>query len=158
MILPFRFTLVDKVLRYGGCKTGEASLGVLRGASTRSPTKPSVRCTMLCPFSLRLAKPHERSLVAGAPEILMAAAIDKRWKRRRERLWPWLLLHVRCVRVPAIVADNGGYDSAELVTQLQAAHAAGNKSYGLDMYNGTIGVHEGNGVRESFESKASART
>ena len=39
-------------------------------------------------------------------------------------------------QMPAIIADNGGYDSAELVTQLRAKHAAGNSTYGLDMYNG----------------------
>jgi T-complex protein 1 subunit beta len=56
-------------------------------------------------------------------------------------------------QLPAIVADNGGYDSAELVTQLRAAHAAGKASHGLDMYQGTIGDMEALGVRESFQSK-----
>jgi T-complex protein 1 subunit beta len=56
-------------------------------------------------------------------------------------------------QMPTIVADNGGYDSAELVTQLRAAHAAGNNSYGLDMYNGKIGCMDELGVRESFKSK-----
>ena len=37
-------------------------------------------------------------------------------------------------QMPAIVADNGGYDSAELVTQLRAKHPSGGNTWGLDMY------------------------
>jgi T-complex protein 1 subunit beta len=85
----------------------------------------------------------------------MAAAIDKRWKRRREKkaLAKAALLHVRCV--PAIVADNGGYDSAELVARLQAAHAAGNKVLQCDVIQWNIGdMLKEMGV-ESFEKQAS---
>ena len=56
-------------------------------------------------------------------------------------------------QLPAIVADNGGYDSAELVTQLRAAHASGKSTYGLDMYNGSIADMTELGVAESFKSK-----
>ena len=60
-------------------------------------------------------------------------------------------------QLPAIVADNGGYDSAELITQLTAAHAAvpdGEQcSLGLDMYNGVVGDMKELGVMESFKSK-----
>ncbi len=58
-------------------------------------------------------------------------------------------------QLPSIVADNGGYDSAELVSQLRAAHASGNNAYGLDMYNGSIADMEELGVMESFKSKLS---
>jgi T-complex protein 1 subunit beta len=33
--------------------------------------------------------------------------------------------------LPKIIADNGGYDSSELVAQLRAAHNAGNRTAGL---------------------------
>jgi len=56
-------------------------------------------------------------------------------------------------QLPTIVADNGGYDSAELITQLRAAHASGQKTYGLDMYNGSVGDMQKLGVMESFKSK-----
>ena len=57
------------------------------------------------------------------------------------------------LQLPMVVADNGGYDAAELVTQLQAAHSAGKSSYGLDMTNGTIASMEDLGVMESYKSK-----
>jgi T-complex protein 1 subunit beta len=57
------------------------------------------------------------------------------------------------LQLPMIVADNGGYDAAELVTQLRAAIASGKKSSGLNMNNGTIGDMEELGVMESYRSK-----
>lgn len=56
-------------------------------------------------------------------------------------------------QMPAIIADNGGYDSAELVTQLRAKHAAGGSTWGLDMYQGKIADMIELGVMESFKSK-----
>lgn len=61
-------------------------------------------------------------------------------------------------QLPSIVADNGGYDSAELVSQLRAAHASGSNTYGLDMYNGSIADMQELGVMESFKSKLSVLT
>ena len=57
------------------------------------------------------------------------------------------------LQLPMIVADNGGYDAAELVTQLRAAHAAGKSSFGLNMTNGSIGNMDDLGVMESYKSK-----
>jgi len=56
-------------------------------------------------------------------------------------------------QMPSIIADNGGYDSAELVTQLRAKHAAGGNTWGLDMYEGKIADMIDLGVMESFKSK-----
>ena len=55
--------------------------------------------------------------------------------------------------LPAIIADNGGFDSSELVARLRAAHAAGQATAGLDMTNGDIADMTKLGVRESFKSK-----
>ena len=36
-------------------------------------------------------------------------------------------------QLPTIIADNAGFDSVELVSQLRAAHTQGNKFAGLSM-------------------------
>jgi len=36
-----------------------------------------------------------------------------------------------CVQLPTIIADNGGYDSADLITKLRAAHTDGKSTHGL---------------------------
>eukprot|EP01106_Pelomyxa_sp_JSP_P012723 TRINITY_DN35_c0_g1_i7.p1 TRINITY_DN35_c0_g1~~TRINITY_DN35_c0_g1_i7.p1 ORF type:complete len:137 (+),score=60.92 TRINITY_DN35_c0_g1_i7:52-411(+) len=62
--------------------------------------------------------------------------------------------YARALRaIPTIIADNAGYDSAELVTQLRAAHAAGNKLAGLDMKKGAIGNMQELGVIEPLKVK-----
>ncbi|GMI24965.1 hypothetical protein TeGR_g7977 [Tetraparma gracilis] len=89
-----------------------------------------------------LRPPHQSSAVdAEAPKIPGKKAIAMEAFARALR------------QMPTIVADNGGYDSAELVTQLRASHAAGKTNYGLDMYNGCVADMDTLGVRESFKSK-----
>ncbi|EAW97228.1 chaperonin containing TCP1, subunit 2 (beta), isoform CRA_a [Homo sapiens] len=55
--------------------------------------------------------------------------------------------------LPTIIADNAGYDSADLVAQLRAAHSEGNTTAGLDMREGTIGDMAILGITESFQVK-----
>ena len=62
------------------------------------------------------------------------------------------------LQLPMIVADNGGYDAAELVTKLRAAHAGGDSTAGLDMTQGTIGNMQELGIMESFKSKLQVLT
>jgi chaperonin GroEL (HSP60 family) len=57
--------------------------------------------------------------------------------------------------LPTIIADNAGYDSTELVTQLRAQHFQGNSTAGLDMTNGTIGDVAKLGIVESLKVKLS---
>ena len=56
-------------------------------------------------------------------------------------------------QMPSIIADNGGYDSAELVSDLRQAHHNGNKNAGLDMDKGEVGDMITLGIRESYKSK-----
>ena len=41
-------------------------------------------------------------------------------------------------QLPTIIADNGGFDSSQLVAELRATHAEGNKTMGLDMEQGRV--------------------
>ena len=60
-------------------------------------------------------------------------------------------------QLPTIIADNGGFDSSELTTNLRAMHAAGDKNAGLNMKDGTVGDMWDLGVRESYKSKLQVR-
>lgn len=40
--------------------------------------------------------------------------------------------------LPTTIADNAGYDSAQLVSELRAAHARGNTSKGLSKFLGFV--------------------
>merc|ERR550519_909557 len=56
-------------------------------------------------------------------------------------------------QLPTIIADNAGYDSSELVSQLRAAHNSGQKTAGLDMTNAKIECMSNLGITESFKVK-----
>lgn len=55
--------------------------------------------------------------------------------------------------LPTAIADNAGYDSAQLVSELRAAHAQGKSSIGLDMEKGKIGDMKELGITESYAVK-----
>lgn len=56
-------------------------------------------------------------------------------------------------RIPMILADNGGYDSIDLVAELRVAHHNGESSTGFDMYQGKVADMRDLGVYESYKSK-----
>lgn len=56
-------------------------------------------------------------------------------------------------QLPTIIADNGGYDSSELVAHLRSAHNNGQSTFGLNMDNGTIADMRERGIVESFKLK-----
>ena len=56
-------------------------------------------------------------------------------------------------QLPTIIADNGGYDSNELMSQLRAKHANGESTKGLDMELGTVGDVKELGITESYMVK-----
>lgn len=144
----------DKVIRLGGCKSGEACTIVLRGASSHvlDEAERSLH-DALCILQATIKDP--RSICGGGcTETLMAQAIDREVENTPGKKALAMSAFARALRqMPAIIADNGGYDSAELVTQLRAKHAAGHSTYGLDMYNGVIADMSDLGVMESFKSK-----
>lgn len=50
-------------------------------------------------------------------------------------------------RLPAAVADNAGYDSADLIARLRASHAQGESTMGLGMYScGQLWYDNGNDI------------
>ena len=144
----------DKVIRFGGCKSGEACSIVLRGASSHvlDEAERSLH-DALCILTATVKEPRI-ICGGGCTEVLMAQAIDRQVESTPGKKALAMSSFARALRqLPAIVAGNGGYDSAELVTQLRAAHASGKNTHGLDMYNGTICDMVELGVAESFKSK-----
>ena len=148
-----------KVLRLGGCKSGAACTIVLRGSSHHllDEAERSLH-DALCILAATLKHPR-RIYGGGCTEVAMAQAIDKAAKETPGKQALAMSSFAKALlQLPTIVADNGGYDAAELVTQLRAAHAAGNTSYGLNMINGTIGSMDELGIMESYKGKLQVLT
>jgi T-complex protein 1 subunit beta len=93
---------------------------------------------------------------AGCSEMLMAKAVDELVPRTSGKKAHAIEGFARALRrLPAIIAENGGYDGADLATQLRAEHHKGNSTAGLDMVNGTIGDAKKLGVVEALKLKES---
>jgi len=60
-------------------------------------------------------------------------------------------------RIPAIIADNGGYDSSDLVTNLHFEISKNDMPQaGINMTDGSIGDMQLLGIRECFRAKEQA--
>merc|ERR1711957_160850 len=146
----------DKVIKFSGCKQGEACSIVFRGASVRilDEAERSLHDALAVLFQTI----SETRVVhgGGACEMAMATGIQKKMAEvdGKESLAMEQFAKA-LMQMPAIMADNGGFDSAELTGQLRAAHARGENRTGLDFRIGVVADMDELGVMESFRSKMS---
>jgi len=144
----------DKVIRFSGVALGEACTIVLRGATEQllDEVERSIH-DALCVVTQTVG---EKRIVygGGCTEVELALAIDQAAQKTSGKKALALEAYARALRqIPSIISDNGGYDSADLVSQLRAAHASGNLTMGLDMNNGKIGCMKELCITESYKVK-----
>ncbi|CAJ0962094.1 unnamed protein product [Ranitomeya imitator] len=139
----------DKLIHFSGVAMGEACTIVLRGATQQilDEAERSLH-DALCVLS-QTVKDTRTVFGGGCSEMLMAHAVADLANRTPGK--EFCGNGIFCQSTAN--ADNAGYDSADLVSQLRAAHSEGKTTYGLDMRNGIIGDMEEVGVTESFQVK-----
>lgn len=144
----------DTVIRFVGCSAGEACTIVLRGANMQllDEAERSLH-DALCVLS-QTVKETRTVLGGGCAETLMAHAVDDLARNTPGKQSIAIEGFAHALRaLPGIIADNAGYDAAELVSKLRAAHAAGDSTAGLDIDRGTVGNMRKLGITESFKLK-----
>jgi len=144
----------DPVIRFSGVKEGAACTIVLRGATGHmlDEAERSIH-DALCVVS-QTVKENRTVLGGGCSEVLMALAIDREAQKTAGKKALAMESFARALRqLPTYIADNAGYDSAQLVSELRAAHVSGQTTAGLDMQKGTIGDVLQLGILESFKVK-----
>jgi len=144
----------DKVIQFKGCKEGKACTIVLRGSSKHiiAEAERSVH-DALCVLS-QTVKTRRIVLGGGCSEIIMAREVDALARKTSGKQALAIESFARALRcIPTILADNGGYDAQELVTQLRSAHEKADCFQGLDMQKGTLGDMRDLQVTESYKSK-----
>eukprot|EP00005_Dracoamoeba_jomungandri_P002616 CAMPEP_0174261056 /NCGR_PEP_ID=MMETSP0439-20130205/11205_1 /TAXON_ID=0 /ORGANISM="Stereomyxa ramosa, Strain Chinc5" /LENGTH=533 /DNA_ID=CAMNT_0015345469 /DNA_START=71 /DNA_END=1672 /DNA_ORIENTATION=- len=145
----------DKAIRFSGVAQGEACTIILRGASKHmlDEAERSLH-DALCVLS-QTVNEGGTVLGAGCSEVLMAEAVDQLAARTPGKVSFAISSFAKALRaIPTIIADNAGYDSLELISQLKAAHNQGNKTAGLDMEKGIVGDARELNVVESFKVKS----
>eukprot|EP00914_Ancora_sagittata_P012464 GHVO01023972.1.p1 GENE.GHVO01023972.1~~GHVO01023972.1.p1 ORF type:complete len:136 (-),score=38.43 GHVO01023972.1:76-483(-) len=92
----------------------------------------------------------------GAVEMAMAEAVENLAKTVEGKKTFAIDAVARALRkLPTIILDNAGWDSAEVIAKLRVAHHKGDKFAGIDIEKGDVGNMIDLGVLESYKSKMS---
>eukprot|EP00420_Gonyaulax_spinifera_P029464 CAMPEP_0197877454 /NCGR_PEP_ID=MMETSP1439-20131203/6138_1 /TAXON_ID=66791 /ORGANISM="Gonyaulax spinifera, Strain CCMP409" /LENGTH=535 /DNA_ID=CAMNT_0043496799 /DNA_START=80 /DNA_END=1687 /DNA_ORIENTATION=- len=146
----------DKVIKFSGCAQGEACTIVLRGASIHILDEADRSLHDALAVLYQTVQDSRVVYGGGATEMAMAHAVQQKMTSVGGKESSAMEAFAKALQqIPAILADNGGYDSAELVGQLKAAHAKGEHSMGLNFANGGVADMAPLGIMESFRSKIS---
>ncbi|EIE83847.1 hypothetical protein G6F46_001885 [Rhizopus delemar] len=144
----------DKLIKFSGVAAGEACTVVLRGATQQllDEAERSLH-DALCVLSQTVKEPRT-VLGGGCAEMLMSKAADEVAAKTAGKRAIAAESFAKALRqMPTILADNAGFDSSELVSQLRAAHYDGKNTAGLDMVKGEVGDVRELGITESFKLK-----
>jgi len=144
----------DKLLKFSGVAMGEACTIVLRGATQQilDEAERSLH-DALCVMS-QTVRETRTVCGGGASEMLMAHVVSQLAAHTPGKEAVAIESYAKALRMlPTIIADNGGYDSAELVSKLRANHTDGHLTYGLDMERGEVADMTSLGVMESYRVK-----
>uniref|UniRef100_A0A1B6CS56 T-complex protein 1 subunit beta n=1 Tax=Clastoptera arizonana TaxID=38151 RepID=A0A1B6CS56_9HEMI len=144
----------DTLLRFSGVQLGEACTIVIRGATQQIIDEADRSLhDALCVLAATV-KETRTVYGGGCSEMLMACAVQANAAKTpgKEAVAMESFAKALCM-LPTTIADNAGYDSAQLVSELRAAHSQGKHSFGLDMDAGKIGCMKKLGITESFVVK-----
>ncbi|XP_016393964.1 T-complex protein 1 subunit beta [Sinocyclocheilus rhinocerous] len=144
----------DMLIHFSGVDMGEACTIVLRGATQQilDEAERSLH-DALCVLA-QTVKETRTVFGGGCSEMLMAKAVSDLANRTPGKEAVAMESFAKALMMlPTIIADNAGYDSAELVSQLRAAHQDNKSTSGLDMSQGAVGDMAALGITESFQVK-----
>lgn len=144
----------EKILKFSGVPLGEACSIVIRG-STQQILDEADRSLhdALCVLTQTVKDPRV-IYGGGSSEILMANVVSKLAEQTPGKESFAIEAFANALRqLPIIIADNGGYDSAQLISELRAYHSQGKNTYGLDMNVGKTADMADLGIIEPFVVK-----
>jgi len=147
----------DKLIKFSGCKVNEACTIVLRGASSHILDEAERSLHDALCVLVQTVKNRRVVYGGGHSEMKMSIACDQLAKTIKGKQALAIEAYARALRqLPTILADNGGYDSAELIQALKVEIVNGSKTAGLDMNKGEIGCMQKLGVTECLRVKEQA--
>lgn len=143
-----------KLIKFSGVAAGEACTVVLRGATSQMVDEAERSLHDALSVLSQTVKETRVTLGGGCSEMLMSCAVDEAARTVSGKRALAVEGFARALRqMPTILADNGGFDSSDLVAKLRAAHYEGRSDAGLDMDLGEIGSMKELGVTESYKLK-----
>ena len=147
----------DKVLRFSGTQAGEACSIVLRGSGSHILDEAERSLHDVICVLISAVKNHLVVYGGGNSEIKMSLAVEELAKGVKGKQALAIQSYAHALKqLPTIIADNAGYDSAELVQNLRSEIHNGNKVAGLNMFKGFVDDMEKLGVTECLRVKEQA--
>jgi len=144
----------ETLVKFSGVPLGEACSIVVRGATEQiiGEAERSLH-DALCVLTSTV-KETRTVFGGGSSELLMANAVDIEAAKTPGKEARAMEAFAAALRMlPSVIAENGGYDAAQLVSELRAMHTLGKHTMGLDMTNGCTGDMVKMGITESFSVK-----
>jgi len=145
----------DSVIKFSGVPRGEACTIVLRGASIHllDEMERSIH-DALCVLT-QTVKNSRIVLGGGASEMLMAHHVEEAARKQGGKEQMAMDGFANALRsIPTILADNAGFDAADIVTKLRSEHAHKRTHMGIDIAKGAVGDVKKLGVFEAYKSKS----
>jgi T-complex protein 1 subunit beta len=147
----------DKVIKFSGCQRNEACTIVLRGSGAHILDEAERSLHDAICVLIAAVKNHKILYGGGNAEMRMSLAVDELAKSLSGKQALAVEAFARALRqLPTIIADNAGYDSAELVSNMRSEIYNGNKTFGLNMFDAKIECMAELGVTECFRVKEQA--
>eukprot|EP01015_Nassula_variabilis_P037195 TRINITY_DN97_c0_g1_i3.p1 TRINITY_DN97_c0_g1~~TRINITY_DN97_c0_g1_i3.p1 ORF type:complete len:542 (-),score=191.05 TRINITY_DN97_c0_g1_i3:86-1711(-) len=147
----------DKVIKFSGCSKREACTIVLRGASSHILDEAERSLHDALCVLVSTVKSKRVTYGGGYSEMTMAKACDDAAKSIKGKQALAIEAFGKALRqLPMIIADNGGFDAAEIVQSLKVEIEKGTPAAGIDMNNGTVGNMKELGIYECLRVKEQA--
>merc|ERR1712012_812563 len=144
----------ETLVKFSGVAMGEACSIVLRGATEQilDEAERSLH-DALCVLTSTV-KETKTVYGGGCSEMLMANAVSEAAATTPGKEATAMESFAKALsELPVAIAENGGFDSAQLVSELRALHKQNKTTMGLDMKHGKVGDMEALGITESLSVK-----
>ena len=144
----------DKVIKFSGCQRNEACSIVLRGSGSHILDEAERSLHDAICVLISAVKNHRTIYGGGNAEMRMSLAVQELANTVEGKQALAIEAFAKALRaLPTIIADNAGYDSAEIVQNLRSAIANGDTEAGLNMFTGQVDNMKKLGVTECLRVK-----
>jgi len=144
----------DKVIKFSGCQKNEACSIVLRGSGAHILDEAERSLHDAICVLISAVKNHRTIYGGGNAEMRMALAVQELANTVEGKQSLAIEAFAKALRqLPTIIADNAGYDSAEIVQNLRSSIANGDAEAGLNMFTGEVDNMKTLGVTECLRVK-----
>ena len=147
----------DKVIKFSNTSAGEACSIVLRGSGSHILDEAERSLHDVICVLIAAVKNNMVVYGGGNSEIRMSLAVEELAKGVKGKQALAIQAYAHALKqLPTIIADNAGYDSAEIVQNLRSEIHGGNITAGLNMFKGHVDDMKALGVTECLRVKEQA--